>query len=286
MLKSQSTEPVTNSQYDHTQQQTLVIKYGGNAMSNPKLQQDIIAEICKLKESGIRVILVHGGGPFINAHLDRLSMKSHFVQGQRYTTAETIAEIQMVLKGQVNSDLVRLFNQNNTKAVGLSGKDGASVSAKILMVDDGGEMVSIGHVGEITTVDTTLINVLLDSGFLPVMAPIAIGPDGQDLNINADVFAGHLAGALKADELIVLTDIDGLRRDINDPKSLINVLKVLEIKDLLGDVIKGGMIPKVESCRTAVQLGAGRARIINGKKPELLRQVLLERETFGTIITL
>lgn len=254
-------------------------------MTNPELRKRVVKEISSLWHIGVQIVLVHGGGPFIQSHLDRLNIESHFVMGQRHTTQETITEIQMVLKGQVNSDLVSLFNQNGIKAVGLSGKDGSSVKASILKVKVDGKETSIGQVGSVNHINTELIQTLLDSGFLPILAPIAIGPDGQDLNVNADAFAGHLAGALNATELLVLTDIDGLLADVNNPDTIIKSLRLSDIERLRGQVIKGGMIPKVDACMTAVESGAGMARIINGQRPELIQKLLNKDEKPGTTIT-
>lgn len=267
---------------------TLLIKYGGNAMQNEKLQNEVIAELCKLKAAGLQLVLVHGGGPFIEDILQKTGIRSEFLDGHRKTSPEALKYIEMALKGEVNSKLVNVFNIHGQKAVGLSGKDGATVVAKkrwhYKIVDGKKQKVDLGRVGDIHEINTELIKLLLKHDFIPVITCIASDAEGNDYNINADMFAGNLAGALKADNYLVLTDVDGLMEDIKKPDSLIKELKLNDIDSLYGSVIMGGMIPKIESCTIALKTGAQQAGILNGTKPKLLSQKLLENKITGTDI--
>lgn len=274
---------------NHSSGPVIVIKYGGNAMINESLKKEIIQHICSLKEQGYQVVLVHGGGPFIQKMLDMAGIESEFIGGHRKTTKEAMPYVEMALKGQVNGSLVSLFNQLNYKAVGISGKDGGLARAKkrLHQQKEGEELKTfdLGQVGDVEQVDPSLIVSLLQNGFIPVVACLAADANGEDYNINADMFAGHLAGALRADQYLVLTDVDGLMRDIKEPSSLIREISYTEIRWLIDEkVIQGGMIPKMESCQIALEKGAGRARIINGTKP---RQILAatKNETIGTLIS-
>jgi len=273
LLLTQTSEPSLSS-YQSNENATapapIVIKYGGNAMTSPHLQTLILQNIAKMYQSGVPVILVHGGGPFIQEHLNRIGLESHFVGGHRYTSEEAMKEIQMILKGAVNSDLVRMLNQSGVKAVGLSGKDGSSVQADLRHAQVNDKAEPLGQVGDVTKVDPTLYRMLLDSGYLPVLASVAIGPDGEDLNVNADMFAGHIAGAVGAQAYLVLTDVDGLRTQKDDPDTFIPNIRLSELKNMAPGIIVGGMIPKIESCALALEQGAKSAYIINGTKPDLL----------------
>ena len=267
----------------------ILIKYGGNAMINDQLKKEIIQHIGSLKDQGYQVVLVHGGGPFIQKILDLAGVESEFVGGHRKTTKEAMQYVEMALKGQVNGNLVSLFNSMGYKAVGISGKDGGMVKAKKRihkeMIGQEVKTVDLGQVGDVEEVDVTLINSILSSGFIPVVACLAADENGDDFNINADMFAGHLAGALKADQYLVLTDVDGLMGDINEPSSLIKEVSYTKINWLIEEkVIIGGMIPKIESCQIALQQGARCARIINGTKP---RQIIgaIQNQTTGTLIS-
>jgi len=267
-----------------------VFKYGGNAMVNDELKDRILRAICDLLEKGNRVIIVHGGGPFIQNALDRAKIASEFIDGQRKTSPRAMKVVETALKGEVNSDLVGRINTLGFKAVGLSGKDGQTVIGKKRMHEqtlENGQrkQVDLGRVGNVEQIDPTLLQQLLDSGYIPVMTCIAQDANGQSLNINGDIFAGHVAGALQAKAFVVLTDIDGLLRDIQQPDSLIRQLEKNEIQNLVTEgIIQGGMIPKMEACQTAVELGAESAFIINGTKPEQL-PLLASGKKIGTKIT-
>ncbi len=267
----------------------IVIKYGGNAMVSEDVQQAVLKNICALKEKGVAVVVVHGGGPFIQETLDVAKIESEFIGGQRKTTPEALKYVEMALKGQVNGKVVNVINTLGQKAVGLSGRDGSIITAERIYHEEsvGGETkkISLGQVGRVKKVDPSLIFTLLENDYIPVITCIASDENGDSYNINADLFAGSLAGHLNATVFGVLTDVDGLLRDVKDPDSLIRELPIKEIRDLLGQgVIVGGMIPKVDACRTAVEAGAERAIIINGKKPEQMLSIMDNNLDVGTTI--
>jgi len=246
-------------------------------MTDTTIQEDLIRQLCALKEEGHEIIIVHGGGPFIQEALDRAGIVSEFIAGQRKTSAAAFEQVEMVLKGKVNGRLVNLINRHGHRAVGLSGKDGQLVIAKkrYHIEQNGSEAIrqDLGMVGDVNSVQPELLELLLGNDFIPVITCIASDKEGNDYNINGDVFAGHIAAALKADEYIVLTDVDGLMRDINDPASLISSLQLGEIQDLIDDnTIAGGMIPKIEACINAINGGTRKVRILNGTKPEQLQK--------------
>lgn len=273
------------------QEPLVLIKYGGNAMLNDELKAAVVANIKKLHDAGTRVVLVHGGGPFIKSILKTVGIESEFIGGHRKTTPEALKYIEMALKGEVNSSLVNLLNKAGLRAVGLSGKDGRMVTAvkRYHEVAENGstERFDLGRVGDVTKVDTQLLDTLLKQDFVPVVTCIASDEAGQDYNVNADMFAGALAGALMVQDYLVLTDVDGLLKDINDPSSLIQRLTLDELPELFGTVIKGGMIPKLESCQVALEHGAKRARIINGTKPDTIAEVVqTDNHSIGTEICL
>ena len=276
------------SNMQENNQPLIVIKYGGNAMSSDDLKRSVVEQICALRDNGFKVVVVHGGGPFIGETLDMAKIESEFIDGHRRTTPEALKYVKMALKGQVNADLVALFEHIGCKAVGLSGVDGGIVKAKkrTHTVGEGENRKEhdLGQVGDVEVVNTELIELLLNDGYMPVITCLATDEKGDEYNINADMFAGHIAGALKASEYIVLTDVDGLMRDIDDPGSLIERLSLDQIEELVQDgVIKGGMIPKIESCEIAINKGAGKARIINGTSPDQLRS-LKDSDKIGTQI--
>ena len=257
-------------------QQVLVIKYGGNAMLDDQITSGILDQVAEFSTTGYRVVIVHGGGPFIEDNLKMAGIESEFVGGHRKTTEEAMKYIEMALKGHVNSKLVRLLNKKGLKAVGLSGKDGDMVRVRRRYhTDEQGQQVDIGYVGDMESIDVKLLNLLLDQHYVPVVSTIATGPEGNDYNVNADMFAGHLAGALHADRFVMLTDVDGLMKDIEDPTSLIRQLPISEIDQLSGSVIRGGMIPKTKACQVAIEEGAASAIITNGTKPDDLRNSIL-----------
>ncbi len=249
----------------------MLIKYGGNAMLDDSITRKIISKVCELVQDGYQVVLVHGGGPFIEDNLKLAGIDTEFVAGHRKTTGEAIKYVEMALKGHVNSKLVRLLNEQGLKAVGLSGKDGHMVTAeKRFHIDQAGKQIDIGFVGNIKAIDPTLLNLLLQNDYLPVVCTISAGTDGYDYNVNADLFAGYLAGALKVYQFVMLTDVDGLMEDPSDMHSLITEMHIDQLGKLHKDIVKGGMIPKTEACKTALENGAESAMIINGTKPERL----------------
>ncbi len=266
----------------------VVVKYGGNAMTEEALKKQVINNICLLQNYGYKVVIAHGGGPFIKEALLQANIESEFIDGHRVTTPEALEHVEKALKGQVNGSLVKLINKLGYKAVGLSGKDGKIATAIKRMhrkeVDGNVEEYDLGQVGNIVSIDTGLLELLLDNDYIPVLACLAADVDSNEYNVNADMFAGHLAGALKADKFIVLTDVDGLMRDKDDPSTLIPELSVSDIKKLEEDkVIQGGMMPKTEACEIALKNGAKAAVIINGTDPEQLLAVG-KREPTGTTI--
>jgi acetylglutamate kinase len=266
----------------------ILFKYGGNAMIDDDLKQQVLRNICSLKEKKYHVVIVHGGGPFIKQALKEAKIESEFIDGHRKTTAEAFEYVEMALKGKVNGNIVGLINSMGYKSVGLSGKDGQTVTASKrlhkTMVSGKIREVDLGQVGDVVRVDTGLLNLLLENDFIPVLTCLAADKTGKGFNINADMFAGHIAGELKAGQYIVLTDVDGLLHDKNDPSTLIHEVELSEINKLVEDkTIAGGMIPKVESCEIALNKGAGSARIINGTDPEQILKAI-EKQAPGTLI--
>ncbi len=267
---------------------TLLFKYGGNAMTDHELKLGILTNICSLKEDGYNVVIVHGGGPFIKLTLQQAGIESEFIDGQRKTTREAMEYVEMALKGKVNGNLVSLINSLGYKAVGLSGKDGQTVIAgKRLhkrVVDGDTEIVDLGQVGDVEEVDPGFINLLLENDFIPVITCIASDKNGDDYNINGDMFAGHIAGAVSAQQYVVLTDVDGLLLDKDKPESMIASVSIsgLEVLKKQG-VIQGGMIPKIESCEIALKNGAESARIINGMVPGQIKDLFANRVVGTTI---
>ena len=257
---------------------TIVIKYGGNAMINEDLKEKVMQDIALMKYVGIRPVIVHGGGPDITGFLKKVGKESDFVAGLRVTDAETIEIAEMVLDGKVNSEIVNLLNRRGVKAVGLSGKDAGLIKArkKLATVYEGEDTkkVDIGYVGEVEKVDTGILEDLLEQGYVPVIAPIGVGDGGESYNINADYVAAEIAGALQAEKLLLLTDIEGIYKDFNDKSSFISTLHLPEAREYIKDgIIAGGMIPKVEACLTALEQGAGKTHIIDGR---LAHSIILE----------
>ena len=270
--------------------QKVLIKYGGNAMINKELKKEIAAKIKELQDHQIKVILVHGGGPFINLALKEAGIASEFFDGQRFTSAEALLHIEKTLKGEVNSSLVNIFSQAGLKAVGLSGKDGQIVLAKkrwhhVQNEFGGTSKMDLGQVGDIKRVDTKLLHLLLDEDFTPIITCIASDEEGNDYNINGDVFAGKLAAALEVQDYIVLTDVDGLYADYPDPLSIIPQITLEKLPFYYQTVISGGMKPKIESCEAAVRAGVKRAVILNGTKPEQISDYILKQIELGTTLT-
>ncbi|HKL03362.1 MAG TPA: acetylglutamate kinase [Cryomorphaceae bacterium] len=266
----------------------LVFKYGGNAMTNSQLKSEVVDAISSLKSKGYAVVVVHGGGPFIQEALTNAKLESKFIDGQRQTSVEALRHVEQTLKGKVNTELVSLFNAAGNRAVGLSGKDGKTVIAKKRKheTQKNGKWVDVdlGQVGDVERVDPELIEMLLERDFLPVITCIASDKDGADFNINGDLFAGYIAGALRAEQFIVLTDVDGLLQDRNRPESILSNLSRADLEQLRTEgVIQGGMIPKTDACIEAIEAGAKSARIINGTKPSQIT-LLFENQQTGTLI--
>ena len=260
---------------------TIVIKYGGNAMINDELTKTVIKDIILMKCIGINPIIVHGGGPDISNTLAQMNHESKFINGLRYTDEITITVAQMVLAGKVNKDLVKLIEKNGGKAIGLSGIDGSLIKAKKLTND-----IDLGFVGEITSVNTELLNLSMNSGYIPVVSSIAIGEnDTNSYNINADTCASKIASALKAEKLILLTDVPGVMTNPDDSSTLISTLRLHQIPKLTVDkVIKGGMIPKINCCVESVRMGVKKAHIIDGRIKHSILLELLSKKGIGTEI--
>lgn len=259
---------------------TVVIKYGGNAMVSEKLKDAVISDVVLLSLVGINVVLVHGGGPEISDMLKKVGKESRFVGGLRYTDRETIDIVKMVLAGKVNKELVSRLSKKRGKAIGLCGLDGSLIKARKLEASE-----DLGFVGEVTDVNPDVILNAFSDGYIPVVATVAEGEDGETYNINADTAAAKIAAAVGAVKLILLTDIQGVMRDPSDEKSLIPVIRTDEVKGLEeSGVIKGGMIPKIECCVDAIESGVRRAHIIDGRIPHSILIELLSDEGIGTMI--
>lgn len=261
---------------------TVVVKYGGNAMINPELKQAVMSDIILLSLVGIKIVLVHGGGPEISGMLKKLGIESKFVNGLRYTDKETADIVQMVLSGKTNKDLVSLIEVSGGNAVGLCGIDGAMIKA--VKLEDG---FDYGYVGEIVSVDPKPIMKVLEEGYIPVIATVGIDEDGQVYNINADTAAAEIATALNAENIITLTDIPGLLQNVNDTSTLISHISVDDVEELIKNgIISGGMIPKMKSCEKAVRSGVKKAVMIDGRVPHSILIEMFSHEGIGTLMTM
>jgi acetylglutamate kinase len=264
---------------------TIVVKYGGNAMIEDKLKECFARDVVLLKLVGMNPVVVHGGGPQIDDLLKRVGKKGEFVQGMRVTDAETMALVEMVLGGQVNKEIVNLINQHGGHAVGLTGKDGAFIRAKKMLVrgpGEAGEMMDIGQVGEVEAIDPQIVETLLAGSFIPVIAPIGFGRKGESYNINADLVAGKVAEILKAEKLVVLTNTPGV---LDKSGSLLTGLTARKVDDLFADgTISGGMLPKISSALDAVKNGVNTCHIIDGRVEHALLLEILTNEGVGTLI--
>ena len=263
---------------------TVVIKYGGHAMTSPELQQAFAEDVVFLRYCGVRVVVVHGGGPQITAHLDRLGVASEFRGGYRVTTAETVQVVRMVLVGQVNSDVVAGLNVHGPFGVGLSGEDAQllTVERRGAMVD--GELVDIGLVGDVVDVQSAILTALLDEGKVPVVATVARGRDGELYNVNADTAASAVAIALGAEKLVVLTDVEGLYADWPNSDEVISSVTAAELAELF-PALSSGMVPKMEACLRAVQGGVPRAHVLDGRVAHSVLLELFTDEGVGTMVT-
>ena len=258
---------------------TVVIKYGGAAMTDEALRHGVAADIVLMKLVGINPVIVHGGGPEITAYMKRLDMPVEFVDGLRVTSPEAMELVKMVLVGKVNGDLVSAINAHGRLAVGIAGDDANLIRAT--MKDE-----RLGRVGEVTAIDTTVVTNLIEDGFIPVIASVGAGDDGASFNINADLVAGEIAAALGAEKVIFLTDVDGLYADFDDKSSLISALTFEQAEDkLASESLASGMIPKVGACVQALRHGVERAHILNGTIPHALLLEVYTDQGIGTMIT-
>ena len=258
---------------------TVVVKYGGAAMTDPELREHVASDLVLMKLVGINPVIVHGGGPEITSFMDRLDMPVEFFDGMRVTDEATMEIVKMVLVGKVNKELVSAINAHGRLAVGIAGDDGNLIKARPVSE-------RLGRVGEVESIDTTVVTNLIDDGFIPVIATVGYGDDGGSYNINADLVAGDLAGALGAEKVIFLTDVDGLYADFDDKGSLISALSLPEAEGLIADQkLVSGMIPKVGACARALRAGVPRAHILNGKVPHALLLEVYTDEGVGTMIT-
>lgn len=255
----------------------IVIKYGGNAMIDDDLKLAVMSDAVLLSLIGVKVVLVHGGGPEINDTLKKMNIESHFVNGLRYTDEATMDVVQMVLSGKVNKNLVALLERCGGKAMGLCGVDGGMITAKKLNDE-------LGYVGEITSINTHPVLTALNNGYIPVISTIGADENSQTYNINADLAASKIAAELNAENLILMTDVKGLLRDVNDENSLIPSVNVSEVPNLIRQgIISGGMIPKVECCVESVRRGVKKAVIIDGRTPHSILIEMLSNEGIGTM---
>jgi acetylglutamate kinase len=258
---------------------TVVIKYGGAAMTDPALRVQVASDVVLMKLVGMNPVVVHGGGPDISSYMERLGMEVRFHQGLRVTTDEGMELVKMVLVGKVNKELVSAINAHGNLAVGVAGDDGNMIVARQMDPE-------LGRVGEVTAIDTTVVTNLIEDGFIPVVATVAAGEDGGSFNINADTVAGDLAAALGAAKVIFLTDVDGLYRDFEDKSSLISKLSLAEVEEMIAaDTLSAGMIPKISGCARAMRGGVERAHILNGTVSHALLLEVYTDEGVGTMIT-
>ena len=268
---------------------TIVVKYGGNAMIDEDLKQSFARDVVMMKLVGMNPVVVHGGGPQIGDLLNRLNIESHFVNGMRVTDTQTMDVVEMVLGGSVNKEIVNLINQHGGKAIGLTGKDGKLIQASKLKVThktpemEASEIIDIGHVGEVKSVNTDVINMLCDSDFIPVIAPVGVDDKGNAYNINADLVAGKVAEVLKAEKLMLLTNTAGL---LDKEGNLLTGLSTQQVDDLIADgTIYGGMLPKIGCALDAVKAGVRRAHIIDGRVAHATLLEIFTDTGVGTLIT-
>ncbi|BDG61310.1 acetylglutamate kinase [Caldinitratiruptor microaerophilus] len=265
---------------------TVVIKYGGAAMAAAGLRDAVMQDVALMRFVGMNPVVVHGGGPEVSALMERLGMTPRFVDGLRVTDAATMEIAQMVLVGKTNREIVGALVAQGAKAIGLSGHDGGLIRAtRHLHRGRDGELVDLGFVGDVAAVDAQVIESLTASGFVPVIAPIGLGADGQPYNINADTVAAEVAAALRAEKLVLLTDVEGLRADPADPRSRVSRIAAEDLRDwLAAGRIEGGMIPKVEACLRALEAGVRRVHIVDGRVPHALLLEVFTDQGVGTMV--
>ncbi len=257
----------------------VVVKYGGNAMINQQLKEQVMEDIVLLHLIGVKIVLVHGGGPEINDLMGKLGKKAEFVDGLRVTDKETVDIVQMVLAGKVNKTLVNMLEMNGGKAIGLSGMDGRLIEAKV-------KNEKLGYVGEITNINIKPVTDLLEKGYIPVISTLGCDKEGNTYNINGDTAAAYIAGALEAERLIMMTDIAGVLKDKDDPSTLIPEISIDEAAGLYeSGIISGGMIPKVDCCIEAIHKGVKNVVIMDGRVPHSILMELLTNEGAGTMVT-
>ena len=264
---------------------TIVIKYGGSAMTDQKIKEQFIQDVVLMKFVGINPVVVHGGGPEINAMLEKIGKESRFVEGNRVTDLETVEIVEMILSGKVNKDLVSNINRHGGRAIGLSGKDDNMILVEKKFIEKDGETIDIGYVGEIKEINTDIIDMLDFNNYIPVISTIGVDKEGQTYNINADYVAGEIAAKIKADRLIFLTDVDGIMQDHTNKETLISDITRKEVEILIEDgIISGGMLPKVETCLHALKKGVENVIILNGKIEHSILLELFTEEGAGTLI--
>jgi acetylglutamate kinase len=261
----------------------VVVKYGGNAMTSPELQAAFAEDVMFLRYAGLKPVIVHGGGPQITDHLNRLGIESEFRGGLRVTTPETVQIVRMVLTGQVNADIVNMLNDHGSFAIGLSGEDASLLTAERRPAIVDGEEVDIGQVGDVVEVDPSAMLALIDAGRIPVLATVARGRDGLTYNVNADTAAAAVAVGLQAEKLIVLTDVEGLYADWPNSSEVISQIDTEQLAALL-PTLSSGMVPKMEACLRAVEGGVPRAHVIDGRVPHALIVELFTSEGIGTMV--
>lgn len=263
---------------------TIVIKYGGNAMISDELKNSVIEDITLLKYIGMNPVVVHGGGPDINKALNKFEIKSEFVNGLRVTDSATMEVAQMVLVGKTNKEIVSLLNKKGGKAMGLCGIDASLIECEKLKTSVDGKDADLGYVGKITRINSSILDKLAKDEYIPVVAPIGVGADGESYNINADTVAGEIAVALNAEKLILLTDVEGVKMS-KDDKDILAALTIPQVHDLIErGIINGGMIPKVLGCVDALERGVGRTHIIDGRIPHCILLEIFTYRGIGTMI--
>lgn len=264
---------------------TIVIKFGGSIMRCEKCKDAFFKDVAYLKKNDVNVVIIHGGGPNISSMLKKVGCATEFINGLRVTDKETMEVVEMTLCGSVNKELSGMLSKHSLKAIGLSGRDSGLIEAKKKYSYINGEKIDLGYVGEVEKVNTSFLDMLLDADFIPVIAPIGFDADGQIYNINADYVAGAVSSALKAEKLILMTDVEGVYLDINDKSSLLKSITTKEIKEYINDgTIQGGMIPKMECCINAIENGTNTVHLVDGRNMHsLLKDVFIDSSNSTSI---